>query len=90
MGQVFLPDPRTQYNVLRVLLNVVQAPALSIRKPALFEQALEIIYELAASPETGERCRPAPVMPAVQLGLCSAACLSASDMHCALPGCWLV
>ncbi|KAL4853554.1 Nuclear pore complex protein NUP205 [Chlorella vulgaris] len=53
MGQVFLPDPRTQYNVLRVLLNVVQAPALSIRKPALFEQALEIIYELAASPETG-------------------------------------
>lgn len=32
----------------------LQVPALSIRKPALFEQCLELLFELAASPDTGE------------------------------------
>ncbi|KAL4457392.1 hypothetical protein ABPG75_012257 [Micractinium tetrahymenae] len=53
MGPVYLPDPRTQYNVLRIVLNAVLAPTLSARKPALFEQCLELLYELAASPDTG-------------------------------------
>ena len=56
MGQVFLPDPRAQYNALRVLLNTVGAPGLSARKPALFEQCLELLYELAAAPDTGGCC----------------------------------
>ena len=56
MGQVFLPDPRAQYNALRVLLNAVGAPGLSARKPALFEQCLELLYELAAAPDTGGCC----------------------------------
>lgn len=53
MGAVFLPDPRAQYNVLRVLLGAAQAPHLPARKPALFELCLELLYELAAAPETG-------------------------------------
>ncbi|KAL4441042.1 hypothetical protein ABPG77_010473 [Micractinium sp. CCAP 211/92] len=53
MGPVYLPDPRGQYNVLRVVLNALLAPALSARKPALFEHCLELLYELAASPDTG-------------------------------------
>ncbi len=32
----------------------LQEPSLAGRKPALFEQCLELLYELAASPETGE------------------------------------
>ena len=35
---------------LRVYL---QAPALAVRKPALFEQCLELVYDLSASPDTG-------------------------------------
>lgn len=53
MGPVYLPDPRAQYNVLRVLLSAVLSPGLSTRKPALFEQCLELLYELAASADTG-------------------------------------
>lgn len=53
MGPVFLPDPRSQYNVLRVVLAAAQAPALPARKPALFELCLELLYELAAAPDTG-------------------------------------
>ena len=56
MGQVYLPDLRGQYNVLRVVLDAVQTPGLAARKPALFEQCLELLYELAASPITGRWC----------------------------------
>lgn len=31
----------------------LQAPGLPARKPALFEQCLELLYELAAAPDTG-------------------------------------
>lgn len=34
-------------------MPLAQESSLAARKPALFEQCLELLYELAASPETG-------------------------------------
>ena len=58
MGQVYLPDLRGQYNVLRVVLDAVQMPGLAARKPALFEQCLELLYELAARGWRRAACAP--------------------------------
>ena len=53
MGQIYLPDPRTLYTPLRVVLEALQTPGLPTRRPLLYEQCLELVYELSASPDTG-------------------------------------
>jgi hypothetical protein len=48
-----LLDPRALHTPLRVALEVLAAPRLARRRPRLFEQCLELVYELAAAPDTG-------------------------------------
>lgn len=61
MGQVFLPDPRAQYNVLRVLLAAVQVRmgGLSdLRCPEKDRPAIRLMPVLAAGVD-GMLCRDA-------------------------------
>eukprot|EP00887_Chlorella_sp_A99_P002898 scaffold6.g2898.t1 len=91
MGDVFLPDPRTLYTPLRVVLDALQAPGLAARRPLLYEQCLELLYELAASPDTGAatlgllRSYYASLMPLLDLVACAplppAAPARASSLH---------
>lgn len=48
-----MAPPPAQFNVLRVVLGALQSRALQAAQPGLYEQCLELVYALAAAPDTG-------------------------------------
>lgn len=54
MAPLALLDPRALHTPLRVALEALADPRLATRRPQLYEHCLELVYELAAGPDTGE------------------------------------
>ena len=46
-------DPRRSYSCLTVLVRAAQSDALPTAKPQLYEAVVELLYLLAAAPESG-------------------------------------
>lgn len=53
-GLVGIRDPREAFTPLRVVLDAAQSQRVAKHKPRAYEQCLELLYELAAAPGTGE------------------------------------
>jgi len=49
-----LHDPRALHTPLRVAMEVLAQPPMAVTHPRIFEQCLELVYQLAAGPDTGE------------------------------------